>query len=129
MAERGLLLRIDCRRCGHHRLVAPWDLIRRRGPSTPWRWLRFRCNECRSADVLMRAATPRELERGPVPLYERKELIQIVPDAIHTDLAAQDTCISKERARAVADAVLRRLMAAGLRRASRRRSPRRYAPP
>ncbi len=51
---------------------------------------------------------------APVPLYEREELIQVVAEAIHTDLAARDTRISQERVRAVADSVLRRIMAAGL---------------
>jgi len=85
-----------------------------KSPATPWRWMRFRCNACRSADVLVRAGTPGQLGRGPALLYEREELIQIVAKAIHANLAERDTRISKERARAVADAVLRGLMAAGL---------------
>ncbi len=51
---------------------------------------------------------------APVPLHEREELIRIVAAAIHTDLAARETRISQERARAVADSVLRRIMSAGL---------------
>ncbi len=51
---------------------------------------------------------------APVPLHEREELIQIVAEAIHTDLAARDTPISQECARAVADSVLRRIIAAEL---------------
>ena len=64
--------------------------------------------------MLVRAGTPRDLEHGPVPLYEREELVQIVTKAIHIGLAVQGERIPEECARIAAHAVLRGIMAAGL---------------
>lgn len=116
LAEQGLLLGLDCRRCGHHCLLLPWRLFPHRSPATPWRWLRFRCDDCGSADVLVRIGTAAALARHPTPLYEREDLLAVLTEAIHTSLTygGNSLPISRERARLVATTVLRRMMAAGI---------------
>jgi hypothetical protein len=116
LAEHGLLLGLDCRRCGHNGLLSPWHLFPRHSPATPWRWLRFRCEACGAADVLVRIGTGATLAERPPLLYEREDLLALLTEAIHTSLAADGKSLpmTRERARLAAAAVLRRLMAAGI---------------
>jgi hypothetical protein len=72
------VLRLDCRRCGHASFVTPQTLYPRRGPSHPWRWLRFRCGNCRSRDVLVRAGPATRLQEAPLPLWRREDLLEII---------------------------------------------------
>jgi hypothetical protein len=83
----------------------------------PWRWLRFRCGDCRSGDVLVRAGAPIDLQDGPLPLWRREDLLDVIAEAIHTHFAyigGDAVPISRDRARAVGETVMRRLIAAGL---------------
>lgn len=115
LAEQGLLLGLYCRGCGRNCLLSPWKLFPKRSPATPWRWLRFRCDTCGAADVLVRIGTAASLAQRPTPLYEREELMALLSEAIQTSLTyGQGMPITPERARLVAATVLRRMMAAGL---------------
>ena len=116
LAERGYLIGLDCRRCGRNRLLSPWKLFPNQSPATPWRWLRFRCESCGSADVLVRIGTAAQLAERPPALYEREDLLAILTEAIHTSLiyGGESIPITRDRARKVADTVLRRMMAAGI---------------
>lgn len=117
LAERLWVLRLDCRRCGHSCFVKPRTLYQRWGPSHPWRWLRFRCRECRSADILVRVGAPIDLQEAPVVLWRREDLLEIIADAVYRYfhyIGGNVVPISQDRAQAVAEMVLRRLMAAGV---------------
>jgi hypothetical protein len=117
LAERLWVLRLDCRRCGHFCFVKPRTLYGRWGPSHPWRWLRFRCRECRSADVPVRAGRPIDLQQAPMPLWRREDLLEIIVEAVDTYcryIGGDMVSISRERAEGIAEMVLRRLMAAGV---------------
>lgn len=116
LAEGGLLLRLDCRRCGHHRLLRPWAMIRGgKSPATPWRWIKFWCAECGARDVTVRAGLEHQLERdAPVPLYQREDLVALVVEGIDTTLRCSGMPIEPRIVRDAARTVLRRFMAAGL---------------
>jgi hypothetical protein len=112
------VLRVDCRRCGHYRFIRPSTLYRRLSPVHPWRWLRFRCNQCRSGDVVARAGAPIDLVDGPVPLWQRGDLLNIAAEAVQTYFTftgGEVPRITRARVGAAAGIVLRRLMAAGVR--------------
>jgi hypothetical protein len=115
LAEQGYMLGLNCQRCGHNRLLSPWSLFPCRSPATPWRWLRFRCEQCRSAEALVRIGSAAQLARSPVPLYERADLLAIVSDAVFVSLNydGERLVIDRQRAHRVAQLVLRRMMAAG----------------
>jgi hypothetical protein len=117
LAERLWVLRLDCRRCGHASFVTPQTLCPRRGPSHPWRWLRFRCGNCRSRDVLVRAGPSTRLQEAPLLLWRREDLLEIIAEAVFTYfhyIGGDVVPISRERASTVAEVILRRLMAAGV---------------
>jgi len=109
LAETQLFLRVDCRRCGHFGMVNPWSIIKRKSPVTPWRWLRFRCDQCGSKHTTLRAGTEAELRNGPIPLYAREDIKLIVAAALRRSI----TFLDEGKARAAADTILRGLMAEG----------------
>jgi hypothetical protein len=115
LAESGLLLRLDCVRCGHHRLIRPWALIKGgKSPASPWRWMRFRC-ECGARDVLVRAGIEHQLARdAPVPLYQREDLVAIVAEAVNASLRTAGWPVERRVVHNTAVTVLRRFMAAGI---------------
>jgi hypothetical protein len=60
---------------------------------------------------------PINLQDGPLPLWRREDLLTIVAEAVHTYFVytGRDVPrISESQARAAAELVLRRLMAAGV---------------
>jgi hypothetical protein len=116
LAERLWLIRVDCLRCGHHRLIRPQTLYSRHGPSHPWRWIRFRCR-CGSHDVEIRAGSAINLEDGPLPLWQRPDLMAIIAEAVYVYMHYAGGAVppvTRDQAEAVAEIVLRRLMAAGV---------------
>jgi len=111
------MIALDCRRCGHGVQLSPWRLIPRRSPSTPWRWLRWRCERCGANDVLVRVGTALQLStQQPERLYDYEDLLAILSDAIYVGLHydSDRVIIDRDRARRLAVIVLRRLMAAGV---------------
>jgi hypothetical protein len=91
--------------------------IRAAARRTAWRWLRFRCGNCRSRDVLVRAGPATRLQEAPLPLWRREDLLEIIAEAVFTYfhyIGGDVVPISRERATTVAEVILRRLMAAGV---------------
>ena len=88
LGEAGLWFRLDCRRCGHAKRFPAHRLYKTKSPSTPWRWLRFKCDDCGSSDIAMQVGPPHRLDQGPVLLTDREDLREIMAKAIFHNLAA-----------------------------------------